>query len=71
MDVSNLITEINVITSDIKTAFSPFVAVGRTIAGVGSLFWVCIKMWRIMATGEADGLATHMEAFVRPFTILH
>jgi hypothetical protein len=66
MDVSNLITEINVITSDIKTAFSPFVAVGRTIAGVGSLFWVCIKMWRIMATGEADGLATHMEAFVRP-----
>jgi hypothetical protein len=66
MDISSLITEINVITSDIKTAFSPFVSVGRTIAGVGSLFWVCIKMWRIMATGEADGLATHMEAFVRP-----
>jgi hypothetical protein len=66
MDISTLITEINVITSDIKTAFSPFVSVGRTIAGVGSLFWVCIKMWRIMATGEADGLATHMEAFVRP-----
>jgi hypothetical protein len=66
MDISSLITEINVITSDIKTAFSPFVSVGRTIAGVGSLFWVCIKMWRIMATGEADGLATHIEAFVRP-----
>jgi hypothetical protein len=66
MDITTLITEINVITSDIKTAFSPFVSVGRTIAGVGSLFWVCIKMWRIMATGEADGLATHMEAFVRP-----
>lgn len=66
MEISTLITEINVITSDIKTAFSPFVSVGRTIAGVGSLFWVCIKMWRIMATGEADGLATHMEAFVRP-----
>jgi hypothetical protein len=66
VEISTLITEINVITSDIKTAFSPFVSVGRTIAGVGSLFWVCIKMWRIMATGEADGLATHMEAFVRP-----
>ncbi len=69
MDISSLITEINVITSDIKTAFSPFVSVGRTIAGVGSLFWICIKMWRIMATGEADGLATHLEAFVRPFML--
>lgn len=66
MDITTLITEINTITIDIKTAFSPFISVGRTIAGVGALFWVCIKMWRIMATGEADGLATHMEAFSRP-----
>lgn len=69
MDISALISEINVITSDIKSAFSPFIAVGRTIAGVGSLFWICIKMWRIMASGEVDGLATHLEAFVRPFML--
>eukprot|EP01137_Pigoraptor_chileana_P001862 Opistho-2@40016 len=69
MDISALVSEINVITSDIKSAFSPFIAVGRTIAGVGSLFWICIKMWRIMASGEVDGLATHLEAFVRPFML--
>ncbi|MEA5461643.1 hypothetical protein VB796_21425 [Arcicella sp. LKC2W] len=66
MEIATLITEINTITRDIKTAFSPFITVGRNIAGVGSLFWVSLKMWRIMATGEADGLATHMESLVRP-----
>lgn len=69
MDISALISEINVITSDIKSAFSPFITVGRSIAGIGSLFWVCTKMWRIMASGEVDGLATHLEALVRPFML--
>lgn len=68
-DINSIITEINTITTDIKDAFSPFLSVGRMILASGAIIWIIIDAMKVMATGERDGLANHLQGWTKPLFI--
>lgn len=68
-DINSIITEINHITTDIKDAFSPFLSVGRMALASGAIIWIMVDAMKVMATGERDGLANHLQGWVKPLFI--
>ena len=68
-DINSIITEINTITTDIKDAFSPFLSVGRMILASGAIIWIIIDAMKVMATGERDGIANHLQGWTKPLFI--
>jgi hypothetical protein len=68
-DINHLIIEINNVTKEIKDAFSPFLYVGRMTLGLGSVIWISVDAYKILATGEHDGIASHLRGWSKPLFI--
>jgi hypothetical protein len=68
-DINHLIVEINNVTKEIKDAFSPFLYVGRMALGLGSVIWISVDAYKILATGEHDGIASHFRGWSKPLFI--
>lgn len=68
-DINSIILEINKTTTDIKGAFSPFLSVGRMALASGAIIWIMVDAMKVMATGERDGLANHLQGWVKPLFI--
>ena len=68
-DINHLIVEINNVTKEIKDAFSPFLYVGRMALGLGSVIWISVDAYKILATGEHDGIASHLRGWSKPLFI--
>ena len=68
-DVNSIISEINIITTEIKNAFDPFLMVGRNTLGFGALIYICIDSYKVIATGEHDGIANHLKGWAKPLTM--
>lgn len=68
-DINHLIVEINTVTKEIKDAFSPFLTVGRMALGLGAVIWISVDAYKVLATGEHDGIASHFRGWLKPLFI--
>lgn len=68
-DINQLIVEINTVTKEIKDAFSSFLYVGRMALGLGSVIWISVDAYKVLATGEHDGIASHLRGWSKPLFI--
>lgn len=68
-DINHLILEINNVTKEIKDAFSPFLTVGRMALGLGAVIWISVDAYKVLATGEHDGIASHFRGWLKPLFI--
>lgn len=68
-DINHLIVEINTVTKEIKDAFSPFLTVGRMVLGLGAVIWISVDAYKVLATGEHDGIASHFRGWLKPLFI--